>query len=205
VWAAFEEAEKYVKAVSYQGGAIIASIELPLGDFLDFIDRGTPFVANPFRKKYHPGQKVPVSEMGGTQIEHLIAIFQAPLTGDWWVAYKDEVLGYYPAGLFTKLNGGACKSLWYGEAGRFNSASAKPWPKTEVGSGAFAGAGLFYAAYVRNPKYYDLFWSEVEPPDVFIIGNPPTYKEECYNRSKKEGGVFFLGGPGGKSPLCVYK
>jgi len=62
------------------------------------------FVANPFRR-YRPGQIVPVSALGGEQVEHLIAIFQSP-TGDWWIAYRQELLGYYPAKLFTTLQGG---------------------------------------------------------------------------------------------------
>jgi hypothetical protein len=53
------------------------------------------FVPTPFRL-YRPGQIVPVSKPGGTQVEHLLSIFQVP-TGDWWLAYQHDLLGYYPA------------------------------------------------------------------------------------------------------------
>lgn len=116
-------------------------------------DRGGKFVANPLRRA-SPGQIVPVSTPGGVQVEHLIAIFQAP-TGDWWIAYQHELLGYYPASLFGTLHAGACRSDWYGEV--YRSASAPAFQnqngaiKTEMGSGEFANAGWPYAAYVRNP------------------------------------------------------
>ena len=162
------------------------------------------FKPNPFRARYHPGQKVPVSVPGGTQVEHLIAIFQAPLTGDWWITYQNELLGYYPASLFTMMNmdKGACVSQWYGEVARFKPASPKAWPKTEMGSGKFANAGPLDAAYVRNPKYYDLSWGGVEPPDQ-LIGKPAIYNPKCYDRSPMLNGKFFLGGPGGKDPACI--
>ena len=41
-----------------------------------------------------------MSALGGAQVEHLLTIFQSPI-GDWWVAYDQELLGYYPASAFT--------------------------------------------------------------------------------------------------------
>ena len=110
------------------------------------------FVENPFRL-HQPGEKVPVSVLGGTQVEHFMAIFQMPITGDWWIAYNGDLLGYYPASLFTMLNGGACGSAWYGEVLKDKPGET---PKTEMGSGRFPEAGLLNAAYVRNPKYHDV-------------------------------------------------
>jgi hypothetical protein len=159
------------------------------------------FVVNPLRR-YHPGQIVPVSEVGGTQVEHLIAIFQSP-TGDWWIAYKDDLLGYYPASLFTTLNGGACASAWYGEV--YDPAPLpSPAPDaidTEMGSGKFAETGFLHAAYVRNPKYYDLYWYGEPPKDDAAMA---PYAPLCYDRSPFSEGIFFLGGPGGKNPACIW-
>jgi hypothetical protein len=162
---------------------------------------GGAFKPNPLRVKYHPGEKVPVSMLGGAQVEHLIAIFQAPVTGDWWIAYQNELLGYFPAGLFTMLSSGACVSLWYGEVAWRKPAKATGWVKTEMGSGKFADAGLLHAAYVRNPTYYDLSWFGIEPPDQFI--SAPFFNKDCYSRTPKENRIFFLGGPGGNHPGCV--
>lgn len=161
----------------------------------DELDGG--FVGNPFRR-HRPGEKVPFSVAGGTQIEHLMAIFQAPGTGDWWIMYNGDLLGYYPATLFTMLNGNACGSAWYGEV--FNW-KLDPTIKTEMGSGKFAETGMLNAAYVRNPTYYDLSWWNVEPEDDLLQG---PYEPLCYDRSQLWEGVLFLGGPGGKNPGCKW-
>lgn len=162
------------------------------------------FVANPIRN-HHPGQKVPVSVLDKTVLEHHIAIFQAP-TGDWWIAYNGDLLGYYPANLFTQLNGGACTSAWYGEVARLEATQGNI--KTEMGSGRFAEEGLLAAAHVRNPTYYDLLWAPLEPKvDLWQEPKQPL----CYSRmplmhlaAPWDSSFFFLGGPGGKNPGCKW-
>jgi hypothetical protein len=154
------------------------------------------FVANPLRL-HQPGERVPVSVLGGTQVEHFMAIFQMPVTGDWWIAYNGDLLGYYPASLFTMLKGGACGSAWYGEILNRTSGAIK----TEMGSGKFAGAGMLNAAYVRNPKFHDISLFGVEPQDDWSM---VPYNPICYDRSPLWKHVFFVGGPGGKNPACTW-
>ena len=161
------------------------------------------FVANPIRR-VRPGQIVPVSVLGGAQVEHLLTIFQSPI-GDWWVAYDQELLGYYPASTFTLLNGGACESRWYGEV--YNPNPQKGAVKTEMGSGKFAEAGRPNVAYVRRPAYYDTSWLSGEPTGI-IFASP--VEDSCYTRSKLDpdpvsgGQLFTFGGPGGKDPGCKW-
>jgi hypothetical protein len=161
------------------------------------------FVANPLRR-HRPGEIVPFSTLGGKQVEHLISIFQVPL-GDWWIAYQGELLGYYPASVFTMLNQGACRSTWYGEVYRLDPGAGSV--KTEMGSGQFANANLLYAAYVRNLTYYDLLWFGAEPEYTnSMIPNVPS----CYSRSPLVLGLppwnnyFLLGGPGGRNRECQW-
>jgi hypothetical protein len=155
------------------------------------------FVGNPLRR-HQPGQKVPVSVPGGTQVEHFMAIFQMPVTGDWWIAYNGDLLGYFPANLFSMLDGGACKSSWYGEV--FN-----PTPgitiKTEMGSGLFPEAGIPNVAYVRSPKYHEVSLFGVEPQDDWHM---TPYEPLCYGRSALWDSLIFLSGPGGKNPGCKW-
>jgi hypothetical protein len=161
-------------------------------------------VGNPIRR-HHPGQKVTVSVLDKTAIEHLLAIFQAP-TGDWWLSYNGELLGYYPAKMFTMLSGGACQSAWYGEVARRYSSDGNI--KTEMGSGELAEAGLLNAAHVRDPRFYDLSWFGVEPKaDLYPLPMQPT----CYSRMPLthlappwDSSFLFLGGPGGKDPECQW-
>lgn len=161
------------------------------------------FVSNPFRL-HQPGQIVPVSTLYQTPIEHLLTIFQVP-TGDYWIAYNGDLLGYYPAGLFTMLNGQACRAAWYGETYNDTPGTAI---KTEMGSGHFGEAGLYRAAHIRNPIYYDLTWFSVEPKEGFwMTPDQPL----CYNRTNLayfgapwNSSYIFLGGPGGKNPGCKW-
>ena len=123
-----------------------------------------------------PNQTVSFSTLGGPEVENPAAIFQSP-KGDWWIAFGTELVGYYPAQLFTVLNGGACRTSWYGEV--YQDANAKV--KTEMGSGRFAEAKRPFAAYVRNPRYYNLSWFGLEPQEgLFAEPNVPT----CYSRTK---------------------
>jgi hypothetical protein len=126
-----------------------------------------------------------------------MAIFQVPVTSDWWITYNGEWLGYYPASLFTMLNGGACGSAWYGEILNKQSYAVK----TEMGSGKFVEAGLYNAAYVRNPTYLDLSWTPVEPQDDWSM---IPYAPLCYDRSILWDHYIFYGGPGGKNPACQW-
>jgi hypothetical protein len=162
------------------------------------------FKKNPFRR-YRPGQIVDVSVLAGTQVEHLVGIFQEPIHGDWWIFYKDDLLGYYPASLFKHLNTGACASAWYTEVARRTPLSPKNWPKTEGGSGQHAIAGPLLAAYVRNPTYVDMYyWPGMIPNDDPVLNWMNPYVKECYSRDALKDGYVFFGGPGGKDPSCIW-
>jgi hypothetical protein len=146
---------------------------------------------------------VPVSVLAGKQVEHLIGIFQEPVRGDWWIFYKDDLLGYYPADMFTMLDGGACGSAYYGEAARRKPLTPKTWPKTEVGSGQHGSAGPLLAAYVRKPLYVDpVYWYPVDVQQG-TASLPPTTPAACYTREPLKDGYVFFGGPGGYDPNCT--
>lgn len=158
------------------------------------------------RIRHNVREIVPVSVLGGTQVEHLIAIWQ-DLVGDWWIAYQGEPLGHYPADKFKLLSGGACQTQWYGEVARLAPASPTPWPKTEMGSGKFPEAGALNAAYVRNPIFFDsllLLQLAKNVPYVPISENSSCYKHSNFVDGTLPGDyLFYLGGPGGNDPACV--
>jgi len=155
------------------------------------------FVANPMRL-HHPGQKVPVSVLGGTQVEHHMGIYQAPW-GDWWVTYNGWLLGYYPVSLFSMLNTGACKSSWYGEV--FNPYPNQGAVKTEMGSGKYPEIGIPNVAYVRNPRYHNYFGTSLLPQDDYHM---VPYAPLCYGRAPLTNGILILSGPGGFNPACEW-
>jgi len=159
------------------------------------------FVPFPLRE-HSPGEVVPVSMVGGAQVEHRLDIFQVP-TGDWWIGYNGRLLGYYPANLFTMLNGGACRSAWYSEV---YDGTPTDWTTTDMGSGQLAAAGLNFSAYVRQPKYRFPYWVDFEATAGMTLEANP-YVEQCYTRSvmlnnDSLGAHFFYGGPGGDAPGC---
>lgn len=169
---------------------------------------GGHFQPNKLRIRHRVGETVPVSTLGGTQVEHLIAIWQ-DLVGDWYIAYQGEILGHYPANKFKLLSAGACQTQWYGEVARRTPASPTPWPKTEMGSGKFPEAGASNAAYVRNPIFFDslllLHLAESVPSLVPILGKDSCYKHSTIMAGTLPGDrLFYLGGPGGNDPACVW-
>lgn len=161
------------------------------------------FWDNPFRK-HQPGEKVPYSLLNQKPIEHMMAIFQAP-TGDWWIAFNGDLLGFYSAGRFTMLNQNGCATAWYAEV--YNEFPGKA-NFSQMGSGMFADAGLMKAAHIRNPRFYDMLWFTIEAKDgVFMIPNNPL----CYTKSPLthfgaplDSNFLFLGGSGSTNPGCTW-
>lgn len=159
-------------------------------------------------RRHRPGEIVDVSVLAGKQVEHLVGIFQEPIRGDWWIFYKDDLLGYFPADMWTMLHAGACQSAWYIEIARKKPlSSTTAWPKTQGGSGQPASAGVLLAAYVRNPWFADIsYWLGVQPyddpanQDSFMF----PYVPECYSRGYLKDGYIFFGGDGGNNPNCVW-
>ncbi|TKD13048.1 neprosin family prolyl endopeptidase [Polyangium fumosum] len=166
------------------------------------------FVPNKLPHLHYPGENVEVSEIGGKQVEHLLAIYQ-DLFGNWWIAYQGHILGHYPAKLFKSLNSEACRADWYGEVARFKPKTPMAWPATEMGSGKFPNINdTSNTAYVRNPVFLSSYVA-IEPAENMVI-RPLTKKPLCYDHSDFNDGsilgdrLFYLGGPGTKNnPACV--
>ncbi len=149
------------------------------------------------------GGGVTLSEIEGAQYEHMIQIFQV-FNGDWWIAYRGDLLGRYKANLFTLLNKGACRAHFYEEV--YNGTSGT-WTTTDMGSGEYAEAGANRADYFRRMMILNNYWSVQEVDDTMGIFSRP-YEPTCYSRTPtKNGGpltgfYFFADGPGADSPLC---
>ncbi len=148
------------------------------------------------------------SVVGGEQWEHALLIIM-DLEGNWWMFYNHQSIGKYPASLFTTLNKGACRAQVYGEV--YNPHPENGWPKTEMGSGRFASGAANEVAWVRQIRYLDTNAPFVYAPntDDSIFWSKP-YHTPCYDRSPQifqgsDGPLMYLGGPGGKHPVCAQK
>jgi len=160
------------------------------------------FKAYPLRR-HRPGDAVEVSVLQGKQVEHVIGILQSLATGNWWIFYNGDALGYYPASMFTMLNSGACGASWYGEI--YNRYPSKQTSlKTDMGSGLFGHLGANGTAYVRSPLYVAMnYWYGPELTENNTVYMAPQI-DVCYTRSKMENNIVYFGGPGGKNPLCIW-
>jgi hypothetical protein len=173
------------------------------------------FVRNPAASR-RVNSIVRVSEVGGAQNEHHLAIFQ-DWQDRWWILHQGELLGYYPGSLFKTMNGlsgHACRASWYGEVLRPSASS--PAPATEMGSGKLAETGYGSAAHVRNPMVYDTTWIGMTPEQVkaampqsfnWFAEEPLCYKRTDFENGKLPGDrLFYLGGPGitNNNVACVW-
>lgn len=148
------------------------------------------------------GGEITVSTINGAQYEHTMGIFRIP-SGSWWILYRNQILGHYPAKLFKLLSKGACRAHWYEEI--YDGTPAN-WTTTDMGSGEFAEAGPGRADYIRRMMYLDPFWAAHEVTELNSTDSRP-YEPNCYSRSlmKSEpltGRLIFCGGPGSNAPLC---
>lgn len=149
------------------------------------------------------GGEIKLSDVGGAQVEQVVHLFQVP-SGDWWIAYRGELLGYYPASLYSMLNTGACRAHWYEEVYK---GTQEGWTTTDMGSGEYAEAGANHADYFRRMMVLDPYWLALEVNNTMGTFSQP-YQDGCYSRTQtKNGGpftgfFFFCGGPGSDSPLC---
>lgn len=124
--------------------------------------------------------------------------------GNWWVRVAGEWLGYYPGALFSSAGLGpfADEVVWYGEVYTSKYPSATT---TDMGSGAFAEAGINRAAYMRDINYY---WS---PIYFWRWSHAPVKATDaaCYSKDgpfhspdPDWSNWFFYGGPGADAPGC---
>lgn len=111
----------------------------------------------------------------------------------------DNLVGYWPAELFTNLANYATMVEWGGEV--VNSRANGEHTSTQMGSGHFAGDGFGKASYFRNIEIVDSDNSLTSAQAVTTLAEN-TY---CYNiksaYNNEWGTHFYYGGPG-NNPLC---
>ncbi|GJN04309.1 hypothetical protein PR202_ga21850 [Eleusine coracana subsp. coracana] len=57
----------------------------------------------------------PVSSPEGSQYDMTLLVWKDPKLGNWWLSYGDQLVGYWPAELFTHLSDHATMVEWGGE------------------------------------------------------------------------------------------
>ncbi|CAH9140055.1 unnamed protein product [Cuscuta epithymum] len=156
--------------------------------------------------KYAVGAAItPTSEYNGTQKDIEIYIWKDSNLGRWWLAIgaSEYVLGYWPASLFSHLNGtsGASMLQFGGEV--VNSKTNGQHTTTQMGSGHFARERFGKAAYFRNLQMVDSNNKIIPLSNLQVREDSPG----CYNISLQPyqpvwGCYFYYGGPGRNPQSC---
>ncbi|KAK1420289.1 hypothetical protein QVD17_21766 [Tagetes erecta] len=142
----------------------------------------------------------PISKYHGSQYDISILIWKDPEQGNWWMQFGNgNVLGYWPASLFSYLTDSASMIQWGGEV--VNSASDGQHTTTQMGSGHFPEEGFGKSSYFRNVQIVDGSNSLRTPKDIDTFTEQPN----CYDvQTGKNGGwgsYIYYGGPG-RNPNC---
>ncbi|XP_057821006.1 protein neprosin [Cryptomeria japonica] len=140
----------------------------------------------------------PVSNYGGSQYDISILIWKDPKEGNWWMQFGNEnVLGYWPAPLFSYLADSASMIEWGGEV--VNSEPDGQHTSTQMGSGHFPDEGFGKSSYFRNIQIVDGSNNLRAPKGLGTF----TEQSKCYNVQKGYnsdwGNYFYYGGPGKNS------
>ena len=129
---------------------------------------------------------------GGAQ--YYITISYYLYQGNWWLAYGDGWVGYYPGSLYG--GGQLSRNATEIQFGTESVGTAGSWPPE--GSGYFASAGWPYSGYQRA-IYYRASNGAFQYPSLTSLQPSPS----CYTDTNQTWGgsywqyYFFLGGPGG--------
>ncbi|CAN1286336.1 hypothetical protein LINPERPRIM_LOCUS19264, partial [Linum perenne] len=116
-------------------------------------------------------------------------------SGNWFLYFQNELVGYWPADLFTNLKTSATLLEWGGEI--INKEANGTHTGTQMGSGHFPSEGHGKAAYFRSLEYVDGGGLVNSATDVMGHATRP----ECYDIAVKDpvekfGVYFYFGGPG---------
>ncbi|XP_068655751.1 uncharacterized protein [Aristolochia californica] len=139
----------------------------------------------------------PPSTFGGVQYEIELLAFLDPVTKDWWLAYGDETVGYWPHTLFNSLSTKADRVHWGGEVFTPDDGVGQDMP--QMCSGHFPEEGYKKACLMRKMQIVKEGNLLVDAPETTAFADEPS----CYNAIDKGrvdgwGRTFYFGGPGGK-------
>ncbi|XP_062086912.1 protein neprosin-like [Humulus lupulus] len=115
-------------------------------------------------------------------------------SGQWWVQYQNEPIGYWPNSIFTTLKNGADLLSWGGE---IVNNGINHHTETQMGSGHFPAEGFGRASFFSNIEYIDSS-RLLRDPNKFITyaTKPSCYDVKVAIDNSALGAHFFYGGPG---------
>ncbi|GMY28822.1 hypothetical protein FCV25MIE_24064 [Fagus crenata] len=141
-----------------------------------------------------------ISQQHGSQWQINLRFDHDPSTGNWWLQFSDEVIGYWPAEILSYLKEKASIVAWGGEVYREHVWPDKPHTATAMGSGQFPSSGLFgNACYIASIRIVDDSIQVKYPDPVSYIVDEPNCYNALIDQDDPENPFFYFGGPG----LCA--
>jgi hypothetical protein len=120
--------------------------------------------------------------------------------GNWWLQVHDQVLGYWPASIFTDLANIGATAIYWGGAIHHNSRQQGNHTTTQMGSGHFPNEGFGKASYFRNIQYMDGLgkFNDTDQRQLVLSAKTPLcYGISVVNSTNEGFGThFYFGGPG---------
>uniref|UniRef100_A0A7N0V5D8 Neprosin PEP catalytic domain-containing protein n=1 Tax=Kalanchoe fedtschenkoi TaxID=63787 RepID=A0A7N0V5D8_KALFE len=138
----------------------------------------------------------PISKYGSQSYDIQISVYKAK--GNWWLELGGEIVGYWPAQIFTHLSRSATRVQWGGEI--VNTRTNGHHTTTQMGSGHFASE-----RYSKAALFYNLQLNTIEDSPTFqrpryvspfTVSNGNCYSLLRAQYQKNFGDHFFYGGPG---------
>ncbi|KAF5776206.1 putative neprosin [Helianthus annuus] len=141
----------------------------------------------------------PISTYNGQQYDVDFLIWRDPKTKDWWLRVGTELMGFWPADLFTDLHDHAT-TIEYG--GEVFSQNLGTHTRTQMGSGHFQDEGFGKAAYARNLEVITGDNHIIPVPNLRTFADDPNCYGVKQEYSDTWGNYIFFGGPG-YNPNCL--
>ncbi|XP_062086911.1 protein neprosin-like [Humulus lupulus] len=136
----------------------------------------------------------PISTYDGKQNVINVVLNQHKESGQWWVQYQNEPIGYWPNSIFTTLKNGADLLSWGGE---IVNNGITHHSETQMGSGHFPAEGFGRASFFSNIGYFDGSGFINDPEKLTPFASKPSCYDVKVAADKADLGThFFYGGPG---------
>lgn len=130
--------------------------------------------------------------MNATQYEIKLRVFKDDDSGNWWLQFNQEFVGYWPKSLFHSLKDESDLIQWGGEV--FDVRESNDKTKTHMGSGSPAQSGFREAAYQRNLQFIDMDNKMKDVHELQAVATKPSCYTVFPENNQRWGTHFYYGG-----------
>ncbi|XP_024375386.1 protein neprosin [Physcomitrium patens] len=153
---------------------------------------GSPGFVQVSNKVLLGGSISPHSAMNATQYEIKLRVFKDDDSGNWWLQFNQEFVGYWPKSLFHSLKDESDLIQWGGEV--FDVRESNDKTKTHMGSGSPAQSGFREAAYQRNLQFIDMDNKMKDVHELQAVATKPSCYTVFPENNQRWGTHFYYGG-----------